>query len=144
MVYYCHQKNTSERNKSLIQKIGPLAEKGNSSGQIGLILGLTRNQVIGLCHRNGIKLHGSAGAKTKETIKELRDNSDVWKTTEVKRKTDIALVKSFHTSVDVMTNSPCLWPDKCDAKRPTLKRPYCEAHNKIAFVPERTKKRSAV
>lgn len=43
-----------------IERIRELAESGQSARQIASVFGATRNAIVGLAHRKGIKFHGSA------------------------------------------------------------------------------------
>lgn len=51
-------RNHSRHPNTRKGEIAHLAEQGLSGGEIAAIVGQTRNAVIGVCHRLGIKLKG--------------------------------------------------------------------------------------
>lgn len=57
-----------------IEKVRKLAEEGYSSGMIAVELRKTRNAIIGICARRGIKLKGASGIKTKKRFVQNPNN----------------------------------------------------------------------
>jgi hypothetical protein len=47
-----------------IAHVAALADEGRSARQIAENVGITRNAVIGICYRRGIRLHGRRGRST--------------------------------------------------------------------------------
>lgn len=62
---------TSEEEIARKAAIAKLAAQGLAGGQIAEELGVTRNVVIGICYRNGIKLRGKKKKKTPPAKKAL-------------------------------------------------------------------------
>lgn len=143
-------KLTKEQKADVVR---PLAAERKSAGQIAQILGISRNAIVGVVHRNRktITLHGNPKAGAAALRARKRDNmrkkarlgppksatEATWATIERIEQNKVWQPLPGTTPADLLTRAKkgCAWPVTVDGK--TLfcncpvshdKLPYCEAH----------------
>ncbi len=130
--------------KELIEELRALAGVGHTSGQIAIVMDITRNAVIGKLNREGIPLLRVPKWGPRATLKPRKPRS---------RPKPNPLIPPLHGRMGagpaVLAVMPyhCEWPigdpssedfHFCSNRRdPLAEPPYCRKHAEVAFRPRR-------
>jgi GcrA cell cycle regulator len=123
--------------EEVINQLKQLWNEGKSTGEIGKILGVSKNAVVGKAHRLGLESRPSP-IKRNDTATETNIKKDKPKKTPEHKKEK----KKDGVSLLELTSSTCRWPigDPKDAdfhfcgKEVVTGKNYCEKHMAEAFV----------
>jgi GcrA cell cycle regulator len=138
-----------------IQRIRSLAEGGFSASQIAAqIGGVTRNSVVGVGARNGIKFHGASGGYMggRRTVQEKQENSNEPAPAPSRREIGGSVLREAPVSekdfkplmltLVELDHGDCRWPEGDQDFRfcghpALLTMPYCKFHSRMAYrLPE--------
>ncbi len=132
-----------------VEELKHLWEKGLTTGEIGKILGVSKNAVVGKAHRLGLNSRPSPIRRNDEdrNITETTDQNEkkkILKSTVIQKSADKE--KKKFITVNDLTSSSCRWPigDPKDedfhfcGKQSLPDKPYCEEHAAIAYVSAKT------
>ena len=126
-----------------IDELRALAERGLSAAQIAEAMGATKNQIIGACHRLGVRLTYKAPPKPK-VVRETRARTrNVTHAPRVRVAPFVVKPRRRSRPVTLMQLEPqhCRWPigdprEKsfrfCGDERKD-EHPYCGAHFRVAY-----------
>jgi GcrA cell cycle regulator len=142
---------------SRIEMLRELAEKGLSASGIAkamsaaLGIPVTRNAIIGKCHRTGIELQSglTGGEPRKPKVVKPKAIKEPPQEKVETMPTQIALPFSNRVALMDLREGLCRFPIGdpgrddfafCGAEKPIDGKPYCAAHMALCYVPSRPRK----
>lgn len=137
-------------SREIIEGIRQDAEAGLSASQIALKHGnVTRNSIVGVCHRNGIKLKGGNSRERKPRTYQPRIRIMTQALPNlIPDPPDVPMQESFNLTFSELRIGDCKYPSGNCAEDyrfcglPALEfLPYCSFHSRLCFVPPQERRR---
>lgn len=126
--------------------VADLAAEGLTSTQISNRLGYTRNQIIGVCKRRGIKLHSRNGDQNPlGAIVAKKNKGRVYREPNAKTATPVEVPESVPCTLMELNIDKCHFPlwgpntafeDKRYCGAWTAHYPYCTGHQSVVWNPQ--------